>query len=317
MLRFGLLSTSSIAPRFLAALRETGLGMAVVLSSRTMEKAAETAAKWDIPKAYGSHEALLADPEIDVVYISCVNSAHYRWAKAALEAGKHVVCEKPCTTTEADTRELFRLAKERGLFLMEAQKMLFLPAVLELKSALDAGRLGQVRMAGFACSFDPGYNSWMYDEAAGGGPLLSSGIYVIELLQFLFDCQIKTISGHRTLHPGTNVEEQYVLTGEMENGLLFELKSSTTAALENGAAFYGDRGSALLPDYWKARSVTFISKDGRRETKSFPCEHELVYEVRHIAGCLAKGLTESPVVTGEFSAQAIRVLEKAKAQWRR
>ena len=115
-LKFGILSTSSIAPRFIAAVREAKAGQIVALSSRTLEKAKEKAALWEIPTAYGSHEELLQDETVNVVYISTVNSQHYPWAKAALEHGKHVVCEKPCTTSAAQTRELYALAKEKGLF---------------------------------------------------------------------------------------------------------------------------------------------------------------------------------------------------------
>ena len=126
-LRYGILSTSSIAPRFIAALREADAGQVVALSSRSPEKAREKAALWQIPRSYGSHKELLEDPDVDIVYISNVNTEHYPWAMAALEHGKHVVCEKPCTTTQAQTRALFALAAEKGLFLMEAEKMPHLP----------------------------------------------------------------------------------------------------------------------------------------------------------------------------------------------
>ena len=313
-MKIGILSTSSIAPRFIAAVREEGSFEVVALSSRTLEKAEEKAKQWNIPRAYGSHEQLLADKDVDIVYISAVNSAHYKWAKAALLAGKHVICEKPCTAQEAQTRELFAMAKERNLFLMEAQKMLFLPAVQAVKAAIDSGKLGAIRMAEFNHSFYGSYNNWMYDEAAGGGPLLSSAIYVIELLQFLFDCKIDQIDGICTKYPGTNVEEQYVISGRMENGVLFSLKNSTVALLKNGACIYGETGYAELPDYWKARKVIFCDHKTQTE-ENYPCDHELVYEVRHIADCFRRGLTGSPVVTGEFSANAIRVLEQMKAKW--
>lgn len=311
MRSIGILSTSSIAPRFIAAVREEGSFQIVALSSRTQEKAEEKAKAWDIPKAYGRHEELLTDKDVDIVYISAVNSAHYKWAKAAILAGKHVICEKPCTTTETQTRELFALAKERGLFLMEAQKMLFLPAVLAAKEAIDSGKLGKVRIAEFNHSFYGSYNNWMYDEAAGGGPLLSSGIYVIELLQFLFGCHVAEISGICTKHLGTNVEEQYAISGKMENGVVFSMKNSTVAIMKNTACIYGEEGSLELPEYWKARKVIFSGG----ETLEFPCDHELVYEVRHIAACFRKGLQESPVVSGEFSARAIRTLETIKKNW--
>ena len=193
-LRYGILSTSSIAPRFIAAVREANAGTIVALSSRTLEKAQEKAAQWNIPTAYGSHEELLNDPNVEIVYISTVNSLHYRWAKAALESGKHVVCEKPCTTSQAHSRELFQLAREKGLFLMEAEKMLFLPAILELKNRIKAGLLGEIYMAELAHSFKATYNNWMFDREAGGGPRLSSGIYAVQLLQFLFG-EMETIQG--------------------------------------------------------------------------------------------------------------------------
>ena len=94
-LRFGILSTSSIAPRFIAAVRTSGTGLVEAISSRSLEKAQEKAAQWDIPKAYGSHKELLEDERINIVYISAVNAQHYPLAKMALEHGKHVVCEKP------------------------------------------------------------------------------------------------------------------------------------------------------------------------------------------------------------------------------
>ena len=313
-MNIGILSTSSIAPRFIAAVREEGSFQITALSSRTQEKAEERAKAWDIPKAYGSHEELLADETVDMVYISAVNAAHYKWAKAALLHGKHVICEKPCTTTEAQTRELFRLAKERNLFLMEAQKMLFLPAVLVAKEAIDSGKLGAIRMAEFNHSFYGSYNNWMYDEAAGGGPLLSSAIYVVELLQFLLGCDIAEVTGICDKHPGTNVEEQYVISGKMENGVLFSMKNSTVSIMKNTGCIYGEKGYVELPEYWKARKVIFCDHK-QEEVQHFPCDHELVYEVRHIAECFKKGLLESPVVTGEFSARAIRVLENLKNQW--
>ena len=313
-MNIGILSTSSIAPRFIAAVREEGTFTITALSSRTLEKAQEKADAWGVPKAYGSHEELLADSDVDIVYISAVNSAHYKWAKAALLAGKHVICEKPCTIREEQTRELFALAKEKKLFLMEAQKMLFLPAVQAAKAAVDSGKLGKIRMAEFNHSFYGSYNNWMYDEAAGGGPLLSSAIYVIELLQYLFDCRVAEIDGICTKYPGTNVEEQYAISGRMENGVIFSLKNSTVALLKNGACLYGEKGYAELPDYWKARKVIFCDHKTQTE-ENFPCDHELVYEVAHIADCFRDGLLESPVVTGSFSANAIAVLEKIKDAW--
>lgn len=312
-IRYGILSTSSIAPRFIAAVREAGAGEIVALSSRSLEKAREKAKDWEIPKAYGSHLELLNDPEVNVVYISTVNAQHEPWARRALEHGKHVICEKPCTTSAAKTEALFRLAQEKRLFLMEAEKMLFLPAVLEVKQRIDRGELGRIYMAELNHSFAASYNGWMYDAAAGGGPLLSSGIYVMELLLWLFG-PVRRCVGLRTAMD-SGVECQYVLAGELENGVLFSAKNSTLALLQNGARFYGTKGWVELPDYWKARKAVFHLDGQPAEIVEFPCEHELIYEAMHIQDCFAQGLLTSPVVTEELSVAGISALEQIRAPW--
>lgn len=311
-LRFGILSTSSIAPRFIAAVREAKAGKIAALSSRSLEKAKEKAALWDIPTSYGSHLELLEDQNVNIVYISTVNALHYKWAKAALERGKHVICEKPCTTTASQTKELYALAREKGLFFMEAEKMLFLPAVLAVKERIDAGFLGDIYMAELSHSFPASYNGWMFDEAAGGGPLLSSGIYAVQLMHWLFG-RITNIRGQASKLE-TGVEWQYILSGETEAGVLFSAKNSTRAVLDNTCKIFGTKGYVEIPNYWKARKAVFHI-EGKEETLEFPCEHELVYEVEHIAACMEKGLLVSPVVTEDISVAGIEAIEKIKKNW--
>ena len=312
-LRYGILSTSSIAPRFIAAVRTSGTGEVVAVSSRTLDKAKEKAAQWDIPKAYGSHQELLNDKDVNIVYISAVNAQHYPLAKMALEQGKHVVCEKPCTTAAAHTRELFALAKEKGLFFMEAEKMLFLPAVLEVKKRIEAGELGQIHMAELSHSFAATYNTWMFDKSVGGGTLLSSGIYAVQLLLWLFG-PIQNIRGIKSTLD-TGAEWQYVLSGEMDGEILFSIKNSTRAILDNTARIYGTKGFVEIPEYWKARKATFHIKDQEPEEVNFPCEYELIYEARHIYKCMQEGLLTSPVVTEELSVAGIAALEAVEDSW--
>lgn len=309
-LNYGILSTSSIAPRFIAAVRACSKGRITALSSRSLQKAQEKAALWDIPTAYGSHQELLEDKNVNIVYISNVNSHHYPWAKAALLAGKHVICEKPCTTTQAQTKELYELAQRQGLFFMEAQKMLFLPAVLEAKKRL--GELGKIAMVELNHSFSPDYNDWVFSSQAGGGPLLTSGVYAVELLYWMFG-KIAEIQGTASILEN-GVEWQYILTGKTQNGALFCAKNTTGAVLDNTCRIYGEKGWVELPNYWKARKVIF-QIDGKREELEFPCKHELVYEVMHIADCIEKGLQSSPVITKELSVAAITALEKVKNNW--
>ena len=312
-LQYGILSTSSIAPRFIAAVRAAQAGSIAAVSSRTYEKAKEKAELWGVPQAYGSHDDLLNDPLINIVYISTVNAQHYPWAKAALEHGKHVVCEKPCTTTAAQTQELYDLAAEKGLFFMEAEKMLFLPAIQELQQRIRDGFLGEISMAELSHSFPAAYNNWMFDPEAGGGTLLSSGIYAVHLLLWLFG-PIASIRGERRSMPN-GVEWQYILTGATQSGVQFCAKNSTGAILDNTARIFGSKGWAEIPEYWKARKVIFHLPGQEPQTVEFPCEHELVYEAQHIHDCVSAGLRSSPVVTAELSVAGIAALEAVKKSW--
>ncbi|MBE6926383.1 MAG: Gfo/Idh/MocA family oxidoreductase [Ruminococcaceae bacterium] len=313
ILRYGILSTSSIAPRFIAAVRAAGAGEVVAVSSRTLEKAEEMAEAWQVPNAFGSHLEMLQDARINIVYISSVNSQHFPLAKLALEMGKHVVCEKPCTTSFSHTKELFALAREKGLFFMEAQKMLFLPVMVEVRKRICEGYLGQIHMAQMSHSFSAEYNAWQFDKALGGGTLLSSGIYAVELLLWLFG-GIESVSGVKSAY-ADGTEWQYVLSGKMENGVLFSIKNSTRVSLDNTAYIYGTEGYVEIPAYWKARKATFYRNGCLPETVEFPCQYELIYEAEHIQKCIDNGITESPVMTQRLTLSGIVALEEIMRAW--
>ena len=312
-LKYGICSTSSIAPRFIAAVREGNAGEITAVSSRTLEKASEKAAEWQIPCAYGSHTELFEDENVNIVYISSVNSKHYEMAKEALNHGKNVVCEKPCTISSEQTKELFKLAGEKGLFLMEAQKMLFLPVINEVAERIKAGEIGEVKFVDFSHSFSAGYNNWLFDPLLGGGTLLSAGIYAIQFLIWLFG-GIKNVKGVCVNDDGL-AEKGYIISGETEKGVLFCAKNSTDTVLENKAVIYGTAGKIEIPEYWKARRA-FVCVDGREEEViEYPCKYELVYEAKHIAECVEKGMLTSPVVTEEISVMGIEAIERIKADW--
>lgn len=188
--------------------------------------------------------------------------------------------------------------------------MLFLPAVLAAKEGL--AKLGKVTMAELSHSFPASYNGWMFDEQAGGGPLLSSGIYAVQLINWLFG-EITRITGTASkLESG--VEWQYILTGETASGVLFSAKNSTRAQLDNTCRIFGENGYIELPNYWKAQKVIFHI-NGNTWEEAFPCQYELVYEVNHIAQCLEQGLLTSPVITEALSRSGIRAIETVKRSW--
>lgn len=307
-LKIGVLSTASIAPRFIRAAQQTDCCEVLAIASRRIERAREMAEQCGVPTAYGSYEALLADERLDAIYIPVINNEHFLWTKRTLEAGKHALCEKPCTLVPEQTRALFALAREKGLFLMEMNKIVFLPVMCELRCRIQNGELGKIALADFTNCTDPRYNVWFTDLEKGGGPLYGHAVYSLQLMRFLLDCRAEAFCGLCTRAFGA-CEDQVSMTVRMENGTLFANKTSLTVKTRNCAMLYGEKAWVEIPEYWKARKAIIRFSDGTEETLEYPCEHELLYEIEHAAACIRDGLTESPVMTEAMSVEAIEIID--------
>ena len=206
------------------------------------------------------------------------------------------------------------LAREKGLFVMEMQKCVFLPVVQELKRRIQAGEFGRITMADFSSSFDAGYNSWMFDASKGGGPLFSNASYSLQLMQYLFDSFVTEQTGLCT-RADSPVENQFAAVMRMDNGLIFTNKTSTAADTVHVGYLYGEKGYVELPDYWKARQAILHFKGQEPIVLDYPCDFELRYELEHALSCIRAGLTESPVMTEEMSVRAIKTLDALHRSW--
>ena len=313
-LRYGILSTASIVPRFVNALKASGTGTVLAIASRESDRAQAMGEKLGIPKSYGSYENLLADPEIDVVYVAMINSLHYLYARKALQAGKHVICEKPMTLRTTEAAELFDEARECGRFITEGQKSVFLPVMQDVRAFLAEGRLGNVHLLDFTSSCAPVYNGWLHSKEAGGGALYGNAGYCIGLVQMLCG-PITDYNGLATF--GTSeVEEQCVLNMNVGGKTLAVSKITTNVLATNGLVIFGDNGRIEIPDYWKARAATVYFNSGETIRFERPCQYELIYEIRHFDECIRKGLTESPVTSRKATLQTLSMMESLSDTWR-
>jgi D-xylose 1-dehydrogenase (NADP+, D-xylono-1,5-lactone-forming) len=141
-MRWGILGPGRISRSFLTGLAGSATEHAVAVGSRALDRAETTARLFEVPRAYGSYEQLLADPEVEAVYVGTPNSVHARWAIAAARAGKHVLCEKPLGVSRAEAETMFEAAREHGVWLMEAFMYRFHPRTLRLAEIVAAGEIG-------------------------------------------------------------------------------------------------------------------------------------------------------------------------------
>lgn len=315
MLRYGILSTASIVPRFINALRESGSGEAVAIASRSPEKAREKAAQWNIEKSYGSYEELLMAKDIDVVYIAMINSEHYRYALKALEYGRHVVCEKPFTLKKDEAQHLFKVAGEKKLFIGEAQKVVFLPVMRDIKELIAHGKLGRVHFVDLTSSCSSVYNEWLHSREAGGGALYGNASYSIHLVKYLFDSECDAYSGICTKGDST-VDEQCVVNLRLTNNVMVISKISTNVLAVNKALIYGELGYIEIADYWKARTAIVHYNTGETQVLEYPCQHELIYEIEHFNCCIRDGLLQSPIMNEKMTVSTIEIMENLQESWK-
>ena len=173
MYHFGIIGAGNIAHKFIEAVRMTKNADVTAVASKSLERARDWAEKEGLSQYYDSYETLLADPDIDIIYIATLSNAHYDNIKACLEAGKHVICEKPMTQTASQAQEVITLAREKQLFLMEGMWSRFLPKSLRVRRWIQEGRIGELHLmqANIGWKADKTYSKRLFYPELGGGSL--------------------------------------------------------------------------------------------------------------------------------------------------
>jgi predicted dehydrogenase len=206
--RFGVLGVSHFATqKMIPAIRAGRDTEVAAIASRSVERAAAAARELGIPRAYGSYEALLADPTVDAIYIPLPNHLHVPWSIKAAEAGKHVLCEKPIALHAAEAQRLLDARDRCGVLIQEAAMVRLHPRWLATRELVRKGKIGQLR--GYAGTF--GYNvaaraNVRYDPAKGGGALLDVGFYPVTTSRFCFDDEPTAVSATVDVDPDGGVD---------------------------------------------------------------------------------------------------------------
>lgn len=310
-LRWGILATGRIAETFaraVAAIPKAGRVEAV--GSRSSESALRFAKSHGIPKAHSSYEALLADPDIQVVYIATPHAEHLHWGLKALAAGKHVLCEKPACMNLTQARELVAAAEARGLFFMEAFMYRCHPQTRRVLELLRSGLIGRIDLVQGAFSFnrpgDPAHRLW--NKNLGGGGILDVGCYpvswarlvagVVEGKPFANPVQV---TGTAQFHPELGVDVCAAATLSFASGMIAQVSCGIGLEQENVLRIYGQTGWLELSAPFVCEysggpvNITLNRRGAKPEDLSIKIERDLyTYEVEAVADTLSKGLTECP-----------------------
>lgn len=321
-LRWGVVATGRIAHRVtrdLACLEDAEL---YAVSSRSRGSAQAFAAGHGFAVAYydgpsgSGYQQLFADPRVDVVYVATPHAQHFEVVRAALDAGKHVLCEKPFTINAGEARELVGMAEASGLFLMEAVWTRFLPATRRALELIRGGEIGTVRWVqadlGFPAAYDPKDRLW--DPAAGGGALMDLAVYPLTwaIAALGFPAGLAA-SGHLN-QDGVDVQNTIAL--QYAEGAAAQLTSSLQAAGPGTATISGTAGWIRTGSpLYNPRSLETCGLDGHIRVEEFHEETEgFIHELRETARCIRAGLQESPLMPWKETVQVMQLLDQARAQ---
>ena len=254
--RWGIVSTGRITHQFVQDFAFVPNGEVVAVASRSLESANEFAGEYGIPRTYADYGQMLDDADVDAVYVATPHTLHYQNTVEAIRARKHVLCEKPFTVGVREARNLFHMAEQSSVFVMEAMWTYFLPAIQKAREWVEQGRIGRLRQvkADFGyplLPFDPARRE--YNAELAGGCLLEMGIYPVALA-WLF-MQRDPVDIQVTAHKAPNgVEDDVAMLfqyGDESDGAVATLGTSFRSKLQNWAYIIGEEGYIAIPDFWR------------------------------------------------------------------
>ncbi|GAB3518581.1 Gfo/Idh/MocA family protein [Arthrobacter monumenti] len=326
VLRWGVVATGRIAGAVTADIARLADAELYAVSSRSPQRASEFAAKHGFKKHYADddgrrtgrsgYEQLLADPDVDVVYVATPHGQHFEVAGAALKAGKHVLCEKSLTINACEAAELIELARANGLFLMEAVWTRFLPSVQRAWDIVRSGELGRVTWVqadlGFPAPFDPEARIWALND--GGGALLDLTVYPLTwALGTLGRPDSCVATGSLNEH---GVDQQNALQLGYASGAQAQLTSSLLASSPRTATICGTEGWLRTNEPLHNPTELTISTEasGPRTERFEQTGNGYVYELREVTRCIQDGINESPTMPWADSLETMRLFDSVREQ---
>ena len=317
MIRWGILGPGRIAHAFAKGLLEArGAGIAAV-GSRDPDRAAAFAREYGVDRSYGRYEDLAADPQVDAVYIATPHVGHESHAVLCLEAGKHVLCEKPLAVNAARAKRMIAAARANDRVLMEALWTRFLPAMVHVRSLIGNGIIGEVRMVqadfGFRAEIDPA--SRLFAPELAGGALLDLGIYPLNLAFMVCG---EPFEIHTTANLGaTGVDEESAILLRHRGGRLSVLSCALRVETPREAHILGTRGRITLRcPWWGASRVSLHLRDRDREDFEFPLRGAgYTYEAEAFMDLIRSGERESDIMPLDESLAVIRTMDAIRSRW--
>ncbi len=294
--RWGILACGTIANAFAKALKEAEGNELYAVAARDADRAQAFADEHGASRAYGSYEAMLADPEVEAVYIATIHPLHLEWVAHCVQAGKHVLCEKPLTMNLREAKRAQKLATDKRCLLREAFMYRHHPQTQAVVDLVESGRIGAVRMIEANFCFNSGVNpeSRLQARAMGGGGILDVGCYTMSFARliagrargrlFAEPLELKAV-GH--LDAETKTDMWTTASLRFEGDILAKCTCAVRMGADNHVVIYGEKGRIVVIKPWFCDGEILIHMDGEPEPEVVPpqaARNLYVYEIESFAG---------------------------------
>lgn len=314
-LRWGVLGTGRIAHTFAEDLRLIDEGEIVAVGSRSQSSADRFADEFGVKHRHPSYEELVANPEVDVIYVATPHAMHHDNALLALEHSKPVLVEKAFTMNAAEARELVQVARERKLFMMEAMWTRFLPHVVAIREMIANGELGEIVVveADHGKWFEEDPSSRLFAPELGGGALLDLGVYPVSFASMILGRPDRIAA---MVDPAfTGVDGQASMLLGYPSGAQAVLTCTSRARTATRACISGERARIEIDgDFYAPTSFRLISRSGDASTFEFAREGRgLHHQAVEVARCIDAGQLESPVMPLDETIAIMDTMEKVLA----
>jgi predicted dehydrogenase len=313
-IKWGILGCGNIAHKFAEALSGTNGSVPLATAARDKNRAANFASKFGFKRSYGSYQELVNDPDVDIIYIATPHSYHFAHTKLCLEAGKHVLCEKPFTINAEQLRILIALAAQKDRFLMEALWSRFLPGMAAVKELLLKDAIGDpvIMEADFGLRFSYHPEHRLFNPLLGGGALLDLGIYPLFLSIYLFG-KPETLLAHSVLHEN-NTDLITSMISYSKSGAVSHMNTTVLANTPIKARITGTRGMIEFDHWWFTPVNITVHKDEKTpELLEFPpMVNGYEYEIMEAQHCLLHGKIESEIMPLDFSMLLMEQMDRIR-----
>ncbi len=312
-LRWGILSTARIGVRrVIPAIQRSQTGVVSAIASRDADRAAEVASRFGIPRAHGTYEGLLADPEVDAIYNPLPNSLHAEWSIRAAEAGKHVLCEKPLARDAAEARRIVEACARAGVLLQEAFMYRFHPQTERLQQLVRDGAVGRPWVVRSGFSFTVGsQNDIRLIPELGGGGLLDVGCYCVNISRLLLGEPLQA-NATAAYERGVDVRLAGMLT--FSGGTAALLACGLRAPEQQFCEVVGEEGVITLPRPFlpgEDPALIFVRRKAQEERIEIPGTDQYARMIDHFGECLRTGTP--PRFSPEDAVANMRVIDLLRA----